>query len=95
MRAADLLTILANTPRKKQYQNILLEKSQKYQPLTAVTENDSHALVFVFEENKVALPTKDLLILLMKHREKEIYYQLDQNILPLYGVKELDNDLIV
>ena len=38
---------------------------------------------------------KELLVFLMKNREKEIFYQKDKEKLPLYGIKEKDQQLII
>ena len=51
--------------------------------------------VFLFEPNKPNLPMKELLIFLMKNREKEILYQKGQEFYPLYGVKERANQLVI
>lgn len=38
---------------------------------------------------------KEILVGLMMNREKNIYYQVDNEIMPLYGVKETGTELII
>ncbi|BDP77033.1 hypothetical protein EfmAA242_12610 [Enterococcus faecium] len=34
---------------------------------------------------------KDIFLFLMKNREKAVYYQSKEELIPLYGVKEIEN----
>lgn len=95
MRAADLLTILTNPPQSKEYQGIfLLIKNQK-RPVTAIETTQKNELILHFNQQKNVLTMKEVLVELMMNREKNIYYQLDAEIMPLYGVKETGTELII
>lgn len=95
MRAADLLTILTNPPQNKEYQGIfLLIKNQKW-PVTKIEVTPKNELVLHFNQPKNGLTMKEILVELMMNREKNIYYQLDAEIIPLYGIKETGTELMI
>lgn len=95
MRAADLLTVLSNPPKKQTYKSIQLTINSQSYPLTGVEITKTGQCNFLFIQGQRQLPMKELLVFLMKNREKEIFYQRDKEKLPLYGVKEKDQQLII
>ncbi|ASV95909.1 hypothetical protein [Enterococcus durans] len=95
MRAADLLTVLSNPPTKKTYESIELTADSRSYPLTGVEITETGQCNFLFTQGQKQLPMKELLVFLMKNREKEIFYQKDKEKLPLYGIKEKDQQLII
>ncbi|MGX7172863.1 hypothetical protein [Enterococcus ratti] len=88
MRAADLLTLMINSPTKVEYKRICLSNHEKVQPLTSIYLNEKNQCVFVFEQKEPPMSIKKLLLFLMKNREKDLFYQKEQQIHPLYGLKE-------
>ncbi|EOT34905.1 hypothetical protein [Enterococcus durans] len=95
MRAADLLTVLSNPPTKKPYESIELTADSRSYHLTGVEITETGQCNFLFTQGQKQLPMKELLVFLMKNREKEIFYQKDKEKLPLYGIKEKDQQLII
>lgn len=95
MRAADLLTLITTSPTKAAYKGVYLNKKEKRVPLTSIQMNQINQCVLIFEESQPPLLLKELLIILMKNREKEIVYQKEQQNYPLYGVKEINGQLII
>ncbi|MBO1101590.1 hypothetical protein [Enterococcus hirae] len=95
MRAADLLTLITTSPTKREYQGIYCDLHDHLQALTSIQRKGDNQCVFLFEPNKPNLPMKELLVFLMKNREKEILYQKGQEFYPLYGVKERANQLVI
>ena len=85
MRAADLLTILTKSPKKTEYQGVFL--AQELVPVTMVQINKANQFIFLFEHGKAPLAMKDIFPFLMKNREKAVYYQSKEELIPLYGVK--------
>ena len=95
MRAADLLTLITTSPTKREYKGIYCDLHDNLQALTSIQKTGETQCVFLFEPNKPNLPMKELLVFLMKNREKEILYQKGQEFYPLYGVKERANQLVI
>lgn len=95
MRAADLLTLITNSPTKREYKGIYLNKEEQIVPLTSIQTNQMNQCVLTFEERKSVLSLNELLLFLMKNREKEIIYQKNRQTYPLYGVKEDSGKLII
>ncbi len=95
MRAADLLTVLSNPPTNKTYDSLKLKHNDQFYPLTGIEMIEKGQCVFLFVSGQKPLSMKDLLVFLMKNREKEIFYQTEKEQLPLYGVKEVDHQLII
>lgn len=95
MRAADLLTLITTSPTKREYKGIYCDLHDNLQALTSIQRKGENQCVFLFEPSKPNLPMKELLVFLMKNREKEILYQKDQEFYPLYGVKERANQLVI
>lgn len=95
MRAADLLTLITTSPTKREYKGIYCDIHDNLQALTSIQRKGENQCVFLFELNKPNLPMKELLVFLMKNREKEILYQKGQEFYPLYGVKERANQLVI
>jgi hypothetical protein len=95
MRAADLLTLITNSPTKREYKGIYLNKEEQIVPLTSIQTNQMNQCVLTFEERKSVLSLNELLLFLMKNREKDIVYQKDHQTYPLYGLKEDSGKLII
>ena len=95
MRAADLLTILTKSPKKTDYQGVFLAQDQKLIPVTRIQINESYQFIFLFEQGKAPLAMKDIFLFLMKNREKAVYYQSKEELIPLYGVKEIENKVVI
>ena len=74
MRAADLLTLITTSPTKREYKGIYCDLHDNLQALTSIRRKGETQCVFLFEPNKPNLPMKELLVFLMKNREKEILY---------------------
>ena len=95
MRAADLLTILTKSPKKTDYQGVFLAQDQKLIPVTRIQINESYQFIFLFEQGKAPLAMKEIFLFLMKNREKAVYYQSKEELIPLYGVKEIENKVVI
>ena len=95
MRAADLLTILTKSPKKTEYQGVFLAQEQKLVPVTMVQINKAIQFIFLFVHGKAPLAMKDIFLFLMKNREKAVYYQSKEELSPLYGVKEIENKVVI
>lgn len=95
MRAADLLTVLSNSPTQKAYENIELTVNNQSYFLTGVEITETGQCNFLFTQGQRQLPMKELLVFLMKNREKEIFYQVAEKKIPLYGIKEKGQQLII
>lgn len=95
MRAADLLTILTKSPKKTEYKGVFLAQEQKLVPVTMVQINKANQFIFLFEHGKAPLAMKDIFFFLMKNREKAVYYQSKEELIPLYGVKEIENKVVI
>jgi hypothetical protein len=92
MRAADLLTIMTASPQKISYEKICHKKNDRFFSLTGI-DLIQDQLVFLFEEKKPSIPMRDVMVFLMKNREKNICYKEKNEILPVYGVKETEGIL--
>ncbi|ASZ07226.1 hypothetical protein [Enterococcus thailandicus] len=95
MRAADLLTILTNPPQSKEYQGIFLMTKNHKRPVTTIEITQKNEVILHFNQQKNVLTMKEILVGLMMNREKNIYYQVDNEIMSLYGVKETGTELII
>ncbi|MBF8807870.1 MAG: hypothetical protein IC227_05330 [Enterococcus lacertideformus] len=95
MRAADLLTLITNSPTKNEYHGVYLSDHDKIQPLTSIKMTENNQCVLFFTDNTKPLSMNELLLFLMKNREKELLYQKEQEIFPLYGLKETNNQLLI
>ncbi|EPH94695.1 hypothetical protein D920_02882 [Enterococcus faecalis 13-SD-W-01] len=92
MRAADLLTIMTVSPQKMSYEKICLKKNDRFLPLTGI-ETIQDQLVFLFEEKKPSISMRDVMVFLMKNREKNICYYDGNEKQPVYGIKETEGVL--
>lgn len=95
MRAADLLTVLSNPPTQKAYENIELIVNNQSYFLTSVEITETGQCNFLFTQGQRQLPMKKLLVFLMKNREKEIFYQVNEEKIPLYGIRDKGQHLII
>ncbi|BDP80417.1 hypothetical protein EfmAA290_10930 [Enterococcus faecium] len=82
--------ILTKSPKKTEYQGRRLAQEQKLVPVTMVQINKANQFIFLFEHGKAPLAMKDIFLFLMKNREKAVYYQSKEELIPLYGVKEIE-----
>lgn len=81
--------------KKTEYQGVFLAQEQKLVPVTMVQINKANQFIFLFEHGKAPLAMKDIFLFLMKNREKAVYYQSKEELIPLYGVKEIENKVVI
>lgn len=81
--------------QKTDYQGVFLAQDQKLIPVTRIQINESYQFIFVFEQGKAPLAMKEIFLFLMKNREKAVYYQSKEELIPLYGVKEIENKVVI
>lgn len=70
-------------------------KTKKLIPVTRIQINESYQFIFLFEQGKAPLAMKEIFLFLMKNREKAVYYQSKEELIPLYGVKEIENKVVI
>jgi len=80
---------------QKKYKGVFLAQEQKLVPVTMVQINKANQFIFLFEHGKAPLAMKDIFLFLMKNREKAVYYQSKEELIPLYGVKEIENKVVI
>ncbi|MFV0559752.1 MAG: hypothetical protein ACK5NA_03450 [Enterococcus sp.] len=96
MRAAELLTILLTNPRSQDYEGVFFEKNKQVLPFTAMDTSQApdHILLYA-ETNQPILPLDEWIACLSEFRERILLFWDGEDWNPIYGVKEVDQKLIV